>query len=293
MAGQPTAVIYNPTKFTDVDALRAEVESQLRDAGWAAPTWFETSADDPGDRHARQAVTDGAEVVLACGGDGTVRACAAAVAGSQAALAVMPAGTGNLLARHLHLPSGTAAAIHVVTTGSRKRIDVGRVGEDCFTVAAGIGFDADLLADAPTYLKRTLGWPAYLVSAIRHSRGRRFRVEIRLDGAPPRRHLARSVVVTNVSELRGGLVIAPDARDDDGIFDVVVIAPRGIHDWMTAVYRAVRRSRHDRLVTYTATDIDLRVRHRRVARQYDGDPLPAGDHLRIRVEPAALEVCVP
>src|SRR5690606_9623044 len=114
-------------------------------AGWSEPAWLPTTEDDPGTGQAERAVRDGAAVVFACGGDGTVRACLSALAGTDTALAVLPAGTGNLLAKNLGLPLDTASAVGVATAGDRRRIDVGKVDGEVFAVAAGLGFDADLL----------------------------------------------------------------------------------------------------------------------------------------------------
>lgn len=293
MTGTPSAVVVNPSKVDDVDGLRSQVGSTLADAGWPEPSWWETTPEDPGAGQAQKAVSDGAEVVFACGGDGTVQSCLSALAGSPAALAILSSGTGNLLATNLRLPTDPAEAVRVATHGRRRRIDVGRVDDQCFAVTAGLGFDADLLDDAPAALKRTLGWPAYVVSAARHLRDPHFVVEVRLDDAAPWRHRAKSVIVANVSELRGGLTVAPDARDDDGKLDVVVIAPRRPRDWVGVIYRTVRRRPHSHVLRHTAVDVDIRVLDRRVSRQLDGDPLDPGDRLHAVLDPGALEVCVP
>src|SRR5690348_12105954 len=98
-----TAVVVNPTKVTDLDELRSTITRALGAAGWPDPIWLETAADDPGAGQCVQAVRDGAQLVFACGGDGTVMACVTALAGTDVALAVLPAGTGNLLAANLGL----------------------------------------------------------------------------------------------------------------------------------------------------------------------------------------------
>jgi len=109
-------------------------------------TGLETTREDPGGQ-TRQAVQAGAEVIFACGGDGTVAACASELAGSDVALAVVPSGTGNLLAANLKLPTRAADGVAAATAHGRRRIDVGVAGNRCFTVMAGMGFDAQMLRD--------------------------------------------------------------------------------------------------------------------------------------------------
>lgn len=92
-----SAVIVNPVRVSDLSERRSVVESSLAAAGWPAPAWLETTADDPGTGQARQAVADGAEVVFVCGGDGTVRSVLSGLAGTDVAVALLPAGTGNPL----------------------------------------------------------------------------------------------------------------------------------------------------------------------------------------------------
>src|SRR6185437_7409382 len=127
--------------------------------------------DDPGCGMAQRALDDGVDVVFACGGDGTVMACAAVLAGTDVALAVIPSGTGNLLAANLGLSADVVAAVKVATGGGRRRIDVGRVADadtvsghpGCFTVMAGMGFDAEMIDATSDTLKARIGWFAYVL----------------------------------------------------------------------------------------------------------------------------------
>ena len=112
---QRSAVVFNPVRVEDLPARREAVEKALADAGWPAPEWIETTAEDPGAGQARKAVEDGAGVVFVCGGDGTVRSVIEGVAGTEAALAVLPAGTGNLLATNLGIPDDPTAGVQLAT----------------------------------------------------------------------------------------------------------------------------------------------------------------------------------
>jgi len=176
------AVVYNPLKVPDLAGMTARVESFMARAGWAEPLWLETTLDDPGLGMCQRAMHDECDVVFVCGGDGTVMAAVTALAGCGLPLAILPAGTGNLLARNLDLPlADEEEALRIGTSGRTVAIDVGAVENRKFAVMAGMGFDAATMRDAPERLKRAVGWPAYLVSGAKHLRGRRIRVTVTID----------------------------------------------------------------------------------------------------------------
>ena len=148
------AVILNPAT-ADVPALRKSVEKTLDAAGWSTPMWLETTPEDPGAGMAEAAVAAGVQLVVICGGDGTIMACLGALAGTDVPVALLPLGTGNLLARNLGVPIELADALAVAVNGVDRRIDLGRVGDQPFSVMAGIGFDAAMMADASEGMKTT------------------------------------------------------------------------------------------------------------------------------------------
>ncbi|GIG29464.1 diacylglycerol/lipid kinase family protein [Cellulomonas marina] len=288
-----TAVVYNPVRVEGLDERRRVVEEALAAAGWPAPRWIETTEDDPGAGQARQAVADGAQVVFACGGDGTVRSCIEGLAGGPGALAVLPAGTGNLLATNLGLPDDPAAGVRVVVERGRRRIDVGYVDGQAFAVMAGIGFDAALLDDASTQLKARFGPAAYVVSALKHLRRHRIDVRIELDDRPPMRRRVRSVVVGNVGRLQGGVLLLADAEPDNGQMEVAVLAPRTLGDWAGTAWGVARRRKHvPHLETFRASHVRV-VATEPHRRQLDGDVIERGRVLEVSISPAALDLCVP
>jgi len=293
-------VILNPTKCDSVEQLRADVTTQMTRAGWDEPLWMETTQEDTGEGMAREAVAAGVDVVFAGGGDGTVMACVTALAGSGVPMGVLPMGTGNLLARNLGLPLEMPEAIRVGLDGDDRHVDVGTfvVGgrEDQgrrFVVMAGIGFDAAMMADAPEGLKARLGWPAYIVSGLKHLRDRGVEVEIRIDDGPVLRRTVRAVIVGNVGRLQGGVVLFPDAVPDDGRLDVAVLAPRTLLDWGRVIARlALRRRTNDgRLVHLQGKRIEVRARVD-LPVELDGDPLDEASGVVVEVEPGALVVRV-
>jgi diacylglycerol kinase family enzyme len=232
-------------------------------------------------------------VVFAAGGDGTVMACATALAGTGVALAVIPLGTGNLLAANLGLPAGIADAVAVATGGDRTHLDVGVVEDRCFTVMAGMGFDAQLLHDAPAALKARIGWAAYIVAALRHLCGRPMVVDIVLDGAAPVARRARSVLVANVGRLQGGVPLLPAARPDDGLLDVAVLMPPRRRDWLPLAWALARhRPTAPVLKTFHAEKVEI-ISGRVQPREVDGDVIAASHTLSATVWPAALRLCTP
>lgn len=288
------AFVYNPIKVPDLVAFKRRVEAFMARAGWAAPLWLETTKDDPGIGMCRRAVADGCDVVFVCGGDGTVRAAATALAGSGVPMAIVPAGTGNLLARNLGLPlDNKDAALRIGIDGATRQIDVGVIGDRKFVVMAGLGFDAAIMRDAPERLKKAVGWPAYLVAASQHLRGPGIRVTIRVDDAEPVHRRVRTVVVGNVGRLQGGFPLIPDAKPDDGMLDVVLIAPRNAIDWMLVTGRVVRRANvPDRKVERFRGQRVVIEASRPQPRQLDGDLIEDGRTMDIQVEPRALDVKV-
>lgn len=300
-AQQLPAVVVNPTRFTDMPTLQAEVTGVCTELGWAEPLWLETTAEDPGGGQAKSALAAGADVVLACGGDGTIRNVAQVLAGSGTALGVLPAGTGNLLARNLTVQlSDPAAATRAALAGATRTVDVGRVTiddaaeEQVFLVMAGMGFDAAIMAGARAEWKARVGALAYFISGIRELKGPQLRIGLAMDEQPELRRRVRTVVVGNCGKLLAGLVLMPAARMDDGLLDVVTIAPKGIIGWLAVAARVMtrRRSGHPRVEHWQGGTVTITAERPQQA-QLDGDPVGEARVLRMRIDQGALLVRVP
>jgi diacylglycerol kinase family enzyme/membrane-associated phospholipid phosphatase len=293
------AVVLNPVKIDHPESFKARVGDAARMAGWDEPLWFETTVDDAGGSMARAAVAAGADVVAVAGGDGTVRVVCSQMAGTGVPVGVIPAGTGNLLARNLNIPLVRDLAVETVLRGQDRAIDVVRISGDSldetrFVVMAGLGLDAAIMAGAPDALKARIGWPAYIVAGARHLRYPAVRVEITIDGGSPVRRRARTVLIGNVGFLQAGIPLLPDARIDDGVVDVVVIAPQGLFRWVPLALRVMARRRRtdEELDRFTGHSVTLRVAHA-APRQLDGDPVGAGTEMTAVIEPGVLLVRVP
>lgn len=301
---QRVALVLNPSKL-QAAVTRALVEQACSDAGWEPPLVLETTIEDPGTGQAERALAAGADVVVAAGGDGTVRAVAQALAHRPVALGLLPLGTGNLLVRNLGLPyHDIAGCLRLALHGYERRIDMARISlrndrtkvtsEYPFLVMGGVGFDASVVADAKQDLKEKFGWLAYSEAGVRHLPGRRRRISISLDGQPPQSRKVRSLLVANCGKLPAGVDFVPDAVIDDGYLDVVVLSPRSLLGWTWMAAKILLRHRGGIPVIsyYRAKEVTVWSADP-IATQLDGDPSGWITSLTARVDPDALMVRVP
>jgi diacylglycerol kinase family enzyme/membrane-associated phospholipid phosphatase len=294
------AVIVNPIKVEDAAAFRTIVETRAAELGWAAPVWYETTIEDPGRSMAHDAAVDGADLVLVCGGDGTVRTVCAELAGTGVPVGVIPAGTGNLLARNLDLPLYLNNAVEVALNGQDRAIDLVRIsgdgiGEDeHFLVMAGMGFDAAIMEGATEQIKAKVGWFAYVISGLRNLMFPAIRIDISVDDGPFTRHRARTIVVGNVGFLQAGLPLLPDATLDDGRLDVVLINPARFLHWLLVVVRVITRGKKlDETVNrMTGRKVVIRASSE-IPRQIDGDFIGLGHEITCECLHGKLLVRVP
>jgi YegS/Rv2252/BmrU family lipid kinase len=288
------AVVFNPaTGGGDTAGRRRDTREALDGAGLDV-LWLETTPEEPGQGLTAKAVAEGVDLVMAQGGDGTVMACVTGLAGTNVPLAVLPGGTGNLLATNFDIPADLDGAVEVALSGDRARLDVAAMDDDRFVVMGGIGFDAAMLRDADPRLKEHLGAVAYVLSGVKHLRRRATRFRLRLDDRPPIERTGQGVLVGNLGRLQGGLPVMPDARPDDGLLDVAVLQTHTVLDWLALAARVLLRRRRDpQLESFQARRVEIDCdRPQPVER--DGDPLDIPrDHLVIEVVPAALTLCVP
>jgi YegS/Rv2252/BmrU family lipid kinase len=286
------AVVVNPTKHADGAKFRVEVTEAMAAQGWSDPLWLETTPDETGQGLAEAAVKEQVDVVLVSGGDGTVTACAEGVAGSGVPMAVLPAGTGNLLARNLGLPLALDQALAVALTGRDRRLDVGNANGHRFVAMAGIGFDAMLLDSTGEPLKKRLGWVAYAVSALRHLRARPVRATLRADGGQVLRRRASGIIVGNVGALQGGLPLLPGAEPDDGVLDLMVLTARGWSGWLAlAIDVLARRTRTDRVARSEFRELRVQL-DRPQLWELDGEVMGMTRQLVVVVQPGQLLVRV-
>lgn len=271
-----------------------ELRRRLGDEGVTDLLWYEVPKSRKAPKKARRAVAEGARLVLVWGGDGTVQRCVDALAGSGVPIAILPAGTANLLAGNLGIPEDLLGAVRTALHGDRRRIDLGKVNGEHFAVMAGGGFDAELIAGADRRAKSRLGRLAYVRAGLRSVRGGTTEVRVTVDGSPWFRGAASCVLLGNVGRITGGIPAFDDAAPDDGWLDVGVATADGALQWARTLGRmALARSDSSPFVRVTrARKVDVRLSGP-TRYELDGGAREPVTRIKARVVPGGITVCVP
>lgn len=317
-APRRAALVHHPIK-----APRRKLEPIVCEAeerhGWAPTRWFETAADDSGAAAAVAAADAEPEVVLVAGGDGTLRVVASTIRERRIPIALLPSGTGNLLARNLGLPlTDLRRSVETALAGVDRPIDlaIARLERDDgsrtthpFLVMAGIGLDASMAANTDAALKRMVGWAAYVDPIARSIIGdEQLFLHYRIDDGRARSVRAHTVIVGNCGMLTANLLLLPDAVVDDGLLDVAVFRPRSAAAWARIGSRLtlggpLRTTRAGRWLLRAvpapgglhfaqARRFDVRFRQGQTI-QLDGDDFGRVVAARITVEPGGVLLRMP
>lgn len=271
-----------------------ELRKVLADEGFADPAWYEVKKSRKAPKAAGRAVKDGADVLFLWGGDGTVQRCVDAVAGTGVAVAILPAGTANLLATNLGIPLDLRRAVAIGLHGARRALDLGVVNGEHFAVMAGAGFDGLMMRRADGELKDRLGRLAYVWTGLRATTMDARRTWVTVDGKRWYAGDATCVLLGSMGTLTAGLVAFPEAKPDDGVLEVGVVTAQGPLQWGRVLGRLVAgRAESSPLTRMTrGRKIDVRF-DKPVAYELDGGARPATRKLKVRVAPGAVTVCVP
>ena len=284
----PIVVVANPAGggADQLDEVRAAL-----DRGSLDYSWVETTEDDPGIGQTRAAVDDGAALIIAAGGDGTVRACLEGLTGSSVPLGVVPLGTGNLLARNLDIPLHPSRAIEVAVRGQTQAMDLGVVNGEVFGVMSGTGLDAEMMTAADDTLKASVGPLAYVVAGLRRMRSASFECDVQVDGATSR-HSAGMVLIGNSGRLPGGLDAFPDARVDDGRLHGVVVEAQTVWGWLTSS-AALLAGKDDSssIHRFQGSSVTVTPSNPRTY-ELDGEERDVADSLEYSIRPGAVRVRV-
>lgn len=329
---EKVGIVWNPSKIED-DKLRDALSEALAGTFLSEEdqpecVWFETTEDDPGQGATRDALAAGCTLVIAAGGDGTVRAVAEALGGSadsdgseavhggsRADLAVVPLGTGNLLARNLGVPLNDAqAAFERALTGTAAPLDLGEVrfkqaGEEgaearqSFVVMVGFGVDAQMIVETDDELKAKAGWLAYVESLGRAASGTEVvELTLQIDDERPRTENAHTMLVANCGSIQGGMTLLPDAEHDDGELDLLLLSADDAGSWLDTMKNMVwdngimRLAKREAQAQSSDSTAHLRARSVRVELpvplvfEVDGDDVGEVSEFEVRVLPAALRV---
>ena len=262
------AVIYNPAAGRGRiarDELHAKIKQRAGDKTFEI---FQTHAISEARALARVAISHGADMVAAAGGDGTLGAVLNAVYGTRARLGVLPMGTGNDFARTLGIGTDLDGAIEILLSGNSRTIDVGRATDEqqsrLFLNIAGCGFDSLVArrinaARAHPVWRHVKGVAAYLAASaieLRHLRAARLRLNLDGETLDTRALLC---AVANAKSYGGGMQVAPDAQLDDGLFDVCVIQNATKIEFLRAFPGVFKGSHihHSRVVMRRARRVEL------------------------------------
>ena len=270
--------------------LRRELERQ----GVVDPRWVEVPKSRFAPKQVKRLLKDGVDLLVVWGGDGMVQRCVDALAGTDVALAVVPAGTANLFATNLGIPQDIEQAVAIALRGDRRKLDAGRFNGEHFAVMAGAGFDAAMIRDADGTLKDRLGRAAYVVTGSKNLRAKPFKAKITVDGAPWYAGDASCILIGNVGRLFGGVDVFEDASPDDGRLEIGVVHADGVTDWVRTLARtAVGHAERSPLVQSTSAR-SMKVKlNRKVLYELDGGDREKVKKFAVKVRPEAVTVCVP
>lgn len=270
-----------------------ELRRALAEAGATDPIWTEVPKSKRAPAAVTNALEDGAELLLAWGGDGMVRRCVNALKDVEVPLAIVPAGTSNLFATHLGIERDIGQAVQVALHGDRRRLDVGCFDGERFAVMAGAGFDAAMIK-ASDDLKDRLGRAAYVVGGASKLDAPPFEAKVKIDGTRWYEGPATCILIGNVGELFGGIEVFADARPDDGALDVGVLTSEGPVQLVRAAARTAVGSAEKSPFVRVTQGRKVRVKlDRKVRYELDGGDRKKVKSFKVDVEPGAITVCVP
>lgn len=272
----------------------AELREVLAREGYDDPLWYEVKTSSKAPKYARRALSQAAEVIFIWGGDGTVQRCVDALADTDAVLAILPAGTANLLASNLGIPIDLPEAVRVGLHGSRRSIDTGSFNGEHFAVMAGTGFDAFVIKEASHKLKDKIGRLAYFYSGTKNLSARLVKAEVEVDGKPFFKGKVSCVLLGNVSKGMGGIEVFKEAQPDDGILELAVVTAKNPLDWARTLGRVTQgKAEKSPFVEMTrGKEFHFKFK-KRFPYEIDGSARPAVKKMKVKVHPSSITICVP
>ncbi|MFP7478319.1 diacylglycerol kinase [Terribacillus saccharophilus] len=247
-------IIYNPT--SGKEAFRRELPDVLEifeKAGYETSA-HATTCEGDATAAARLAVERGYDLVVACGGDGTVNEVVSGLAEqpNRPKLGIIPVGTTNDLARALFIPRNIKRAAEIIVEGRTRKLDIGKVNDHYFMNIAGGGKLTELTYDVPSKTKTMLGQMAYYLKGIEMLPSLRpIKVEIEYDGKWFEDEIML-FLVSNTNSVGGFEKLAPDALLNDGLFDLVILRKTNIAEFIRIASLAIRGAHLDHdLIFYT------------------------------------------
>jgi diacylglycerol kinase (ATP) len=272
----------------------SELRAVLAQAGFEQPLWYEVAKSRQVPECVREATKDGADLVFIWGGDGTVRMCVESLAGTGIPIAILPAGTGNLLARNVGVPQDIEQAVAIGLHGDRREIDTGTVNGKHFAIMAGAGLDALVMRDAVDGMKERVGRVAYLWSGARHLGEDPVKAKIDLEGRRFYKGPITCVLFGNMSEVLGGIEVFEGSSADDGMIEMGVVSAKSRTQWLRTLTRVVVGRAQDSPFVVTTRGTRMTVAFDKpVAYEVDGSEQKPTRKLKVRVRPGSTTICVP
>ena len=271
-----------------------ELRRVLTREGVTDPLWYEVPKSKKAPKAVEKAIAQGADLLFIWGGDGMVQRCIDALGDEKPALAIIPAGTANLLAKNLGIPADIVEAVRVGLHGDRRALDTGRVNGERFAVMAGVGIDALMIRDADSGLKDRVGRVGYIITGAKHLGDQQARVRVTVDDAPWFKGKASCVLFANVGKVLGGMTVFPEAQPNDARLEIGVVTAKGLIEWGRALGRTMVGSPEGSPFVHTESGGAFEVRlDRKTPYELDGGERPPTKRLRVSIEPASISVCVP
>jgi diacylglycerol kinase (ATP) len=272
----------------------AELREVLAKEGCTDALWYEVAKSRKAPKYARRALKHGAGVIFVWGGDGMVQRCIDAVAGTEAVLAILPAGTANLLAANLQVPASLPEAVRVGLHGDPRPLDTGSVNGEHFAVMAGAGFDASMIKQADRGMKDRFGRAAYLYAGARNLSAHRVKAVIEVDGKRFFKGRVSCVLTGNVGKILGSVEAFDGAQPDDGLLELGVVTAGNAAQWARTLGRVVLGEAERSPFVHVTRGRQFRARFdQALPYELDGGARPAARKLRIKVHPASVRICVP
>jgi diacylglycerol kinase (ATP) len=271
-----------------------ELRELLAQEGYDNPLWYEVETSSKAPKYARRALAQGAEVIFVYGGDGTVQSCIDALANTDAVIAILPAGTANLLAKNFDIPIDLPEAVRVGLHGTRRLLDTGTFNGEHFALMAGTGFDAFVIRQASQKLKGRIGRLAYFYTGTKNLSARPVKAEVEVDDKPYFKGKISCILVGNMGKSIGGIKVFNNAKPDDGILELAVVTAQNPIEWARTLRRIVQGKAEKSPFVQVTRGKEFRVRlKKRFPYEVDGSARAAVKKMEIKVDPSSITICVP
>lgn len=284
--------IINPISGIGRQRVIEKLVADFLDTSVFEPSLVYTEGPKHATTLAKKAAGEGFEIVVAVGGDGSVNEIAKGLIGTNTAMAILPAGSGNGLARHLGIPMDLKKAMHLLQKGSKQQIDSIQFNQEYFVNVAGVGFDAHIGWEFSKFGKR--GFSSYLKVILKElSALKKQRYKLQIDGGPKLEKEAYLISFANGSQWGNNASIAPLADVKDGMLDIVLVKK---FSWLLSLSFSLKlftKKIHTSPAVETIKAKQVIIKQEKNIAHIDGEPIECGQSITIKVNPLSLNVIVP